>query len=118
MARYVDVDDYLASLAPDAAEALDAARATIHQAVAGGGETISYQIAAFTVGGRIFMYVGAWKRHLGIYPVPVFDDDLEAEVTPYRAKTDTVQFPYRAGVPHELLGRIATAMAMASTGAR
>lgn len=111
MARYADVDDYLASLSPDPHDALVAARAAIHEAVPGVGETISYQMPAFTVDDRIFMYVGAWKRHLGIYPVPVFDDGLEVAVAPYRAKTDTVQFPYRDGVPDELLGRIATAMA-------
>jgi uncharacterized protein YdhG (YjbR/CyaY superfamily) len=109
--RFDDIDDYLRSLAPDARDALTAARAAVHAAVPGAGEAISYQMPTFTVDGAAFMYLGAWKRHLGVYPVPVFDDALEAEVAPYRAKTNTVQFPYRAGVPYELVGRIAAAIA-------
>jgi uncharacterized protein YdhG (YjbR/CyaY superfamily) len=109
--RYLDVDDYIASLAPGARDAMTAARAAVHAAVPGVGETISYQMPTFTLDGAAFVYVAGWKHHLGIYPVPVFDADLEAAVAPHRAKTDTVQFPYRSGVPFELLGRIVAAMA-------
>ena len=75
----------------------------------GSGETISYQMPTFTHDGAAFLYMGAWKRHLGVYPVPVLDGALEAEVAPFRSGRDTVQFPYRTGVPAELIGRIAAA---------
>ena len=108
-AQHVDVDAYIATFPPDVQAVLASARAAVHEAVPGSGETISYQMPTFTHDGAAFLYLGAWKRHLGVYPVPVFDGPLEAEVAPFRSGRDTLQFPYRRGVPSELIGRIAAA---------
>jgi uncharacterized protein YdhG (YjbR/CyaY superfamily) len=110
-ARFLDVDDYIASLAPDAQEVMRQARAAVHDAIPGVGEAISYQMPTFTLDGEAFIHLGAWRRHLGAYPVPRFDGALEAEVAPYRSTPDTVRFVYRDRVPFELLGRIAAAAA-------
>ena len=115
--RFLDVDDYIASLAPDAQDMMRGARAAVHAAVPGVGETISYQMPTFTLDGRAFLYVGAWKHHLGVYPVPVFEGALEAEVAPFRSGRDTLQFRYRSGVPTALIGRVAAA-ALARRGGR
>jgi uncharacterized protein YdhG (YjbR/CyaY superfamily) len=105
------VDDYIDGLAPTARAVITAARADIHAAVPGAGETFSYRMPTFTVDGAAFLYLGAWKQHLGVYPVPLFEGALEEEVAPYRAHQDTVRFPYRSGVPAGLVGRIAAAAA-------
>jgi uncharacterized protein YdhG (YjbR/CyaY superfamily) len=42
--KFTDVDDYLASLPPDVRAVLQQVRETIHQAVPGAQETISYNI--------------------------------------------------------------------------
>lgn len=110
-ARYRDFDDYLDALAPDAREVLGLARSAVHAAVPDAGETISYQMPTFTIGAIRFLHLGGWKRHLSLYPVPELDGVLEAAVAPYRTTTATVQFPYRRGVPYELIGRIAAAIA-------
>ncbi len=68
----------------------------MHEAVPGSGETISYQMPTFTHDGAAFLYLGAWKRHLGVYPVPVFDGPLEAEVAPFRSGRDALRFPIAA----------------------
>jgi uncharacterized protein YdhG (YjbR/CyaY superfamily) len=114
---YVDVDAYIATFPPDVQAVLAAARAAIHEAVPGSGETISYQMPTFTHDGAAFLYLGAWKRHLGVYPVPVFEGALEAEVAPFRSGRDTLQFRYRSGVPTALIGRVAAA-ALARRGGR
>jgi len=111
--RFLDVDDYLASLDPIAGDVMRAARAQLHAVLPGCGETISYGMPTFTLDGHAFLYVGAWKRHLGVYPVPNLDDGLEADVAPYRSTPDTLRFPYRQGVPFDLLGRVALAVAAA-----
>jgi len=108
--RYVDVDHYIVGLPPDAQAVMGDARAAVHAAVPGVGETISYQMPTFTVDGQAFLYLGAWKHHLGVYPVPDLAGPLEAEVAAYRSTPDTLRFPYRRGVPFELIGRIAAAM--------
>lgn len=110
-ARSRDVDEYLEALAPDAREVLELARGAVHRAVPDAGETISYQMPTFTIGDTRFLHLAGWKRHLALYAVPELDGDLEAVVAPYRTTTATVQFPYRRGVPYELIGRIAAAIA-------
>jgi uncharacterized protein YdhG (YjbR/CyaY superfamily) len=56
------------------------------------------------------LHVGGWKRHVGLYPVPRLDDDLEAELAPYRTHKDTVRFLYRHPVPYDLVERVASAI--------
>ncbi len=66
---------------------------------------------AIMFAGRYGLHYAGWKRHLGLYPVGELPARLEAEVAPFRAKKDSVNFPYAQGVPHELIGRIAAALA-------
>jgi uncharacterized protein YdhG (YjbR/CyaY superfamily) len=69
------VDEYLAGL-PDPARAhLAGIRAAVHAAVPGAGETISYAMPTFTLDGRAFVHVSAWKEHAGLYPLPELPAD-------------------------------------------
>ena len=61
-----------------------------------------------TMRGTALVYVGAWKRHLGLYPIPVADGPLESRLAPYRAAKDAVRFPYADGVPYDLVREIGT----------
>ena len=46
------------------------------------------------------------KHHVGLYPVPRLDGALEEEIAPFRAQTDSVNFPYTNPVPYELITRV------------
>ena len=72
----------------------------------GSGETIRYQMPCATLGDRYLIHYAAWKKHVGLYPVPVAGADLEPEIAPLRSDTDTVKLMYDQPVPHELLARI------------
>lgn len=100
------VDDYV-SAAPDAVrEILERIRQTIHEVIPDVEERISYQIPTFSVGGRLLIYVAAWKHHISVYPAPVFDDPIDLELEPYRAAKSTVQFPLKQEIPYPLIGRM------------
>jgi uncharacterized protein YdhG (YjbR/CyaY superfamily) len=71
-------------------------------------ESIRYTMPMFQYDGA-YLYVGAWKKHIGLYPVHPADPELEVEIAPYRAKKDTVQFKYTKPVPYDLIARIARA---------
>jgi len=101
------VDEYLASFPPDVREVLERVRAAIHAGVPGGEEKVRYGMGAVMLGGRYAIHFAGWKHHVGLYPVPAFDDPLEQEVAPYRSKKDTVYFPYAKPVPYELITRMA-----------
>jgi uncharacterized protein YdhG (YjbR/CyaY superfamily) len=60
-----------------------------------------------TLNGKSLMYFAAWKKHIGIYPIPVLDDPLEAQVAPFRSGQDSVRFPLREPIPYALIESIA-----------
>ena len=105
------VDEYLASFPPDVREVLERVRAAIHAGVPGGEEKVRYGMGAVMLGGRYAIHFAGWKHHVGLYPVPVFDDPLEREVAPYRSKKDTLNFPYAKPVPYELITRMSVEIA-------
>lgn len=104
--KVTTVADYLASFPPEVQEILDEARGAVRQAASGAEEAISYQIIAFKVNGRPMVYLGGWKNHVGLYPIPVLDHELEERVAPYRAAKDTLRFPLRKPIPYDLISHI------------
>jgi uncharacterized protein YdhG (YjbR/CyaY superfamily) len=109
--RVESVDDYISSFPPDVQTVLQAVRATIHAAAPGAKESISYQIATFSIGGRPVVYLAGWKKHISLYPVPHLDETLEPQVAPYLAGQGTAKFPLAKPIPYELItvlvGRLA-----------
>ena len=106
------IDSYIAAQEPHVAAILEELRRTIHAAVPGATEEIKYAMPAFRLAGTYLIYVAAWKKHIGMYPV-AFGTDFEAEIAPYRAEKDTVQFKYNQPIPVELVEKIVRARATA-----
>jgi uncharacterized protein YdhG (YjbR/CyaY superfamily) len=79
------VDDYIATFPPGVQTALGEIRRTMHAAVTGAGETISYNIPTLTLNGRPLVHFAGWKRHVSVYPIPDGDDAYEAQLVPYRS---------------------------------
>jgi uncharacterized protein YdhG (YjbR/CyaY superfamily) len=102
------VDSYIAGYPPDVQHILERLRETIRSVAPDVVESIKYDMPLFQFGGT-YLYVGAWKKHIGLYPIYPAAPALEQEIAPYRARKDTVQFPYRNPIPYELVGRIALA---------
>ena len=101
------VDDYISDRPDDVQEVLQRVRELFREAVPGSGEKISYQMPTVTLDGQALLYYAGWKKHLGIYPVPFGDAAYEAVVGPYRAAKDTCRFPYKDGVPYDVITTIA-----------
>jgi uncharacterized protein YdhG (YjbR/CyaY superfamily) len=104
------VDEYLAELPVDVRSRVEELRRVVHELAPGVGESISYAMPVFTLDGTPLLHVGAWTRHIGLYPVPVFDAELEAEVAPRRSGRDTVRLPHAAPFPRELVTRVVQAL--------
>ena len=108
--RFTTVDEYLDALPEDARAAMEGIRRSIRSVVSGIGETISYQMPTFTLDGRPLVHVAAWKRHIGVYPLPPLDGALAQEVAPYRAATDTMRLPLGREIPYGLVERVVAVM--------
>lgn len=102
------VEDYVAAQPQAVQDRLGAVRAVFRAAAPDVVETLSYGIIKFAFGGS-FLYLGAWKSHLGLYPVYPDFGTLEPEVAPYRAAKDTLQFRYDRPLPLDLVTRIVKA---------
>ena len=108
-ARFATVDEYIGALPDDVRPLMEGVRRSIHTVVPDVGETISYQMPTFTLDGKPFVHVAAWKKHIGLYPLPEMDDDLARDVAPYRGTESTLRLPLDA-VPYDLLERVLAAM--------
>lgn len=100
------VQGYIGSLDGDAQRIATQLRDAIHAAAPGITDTIRYQMPCFLLDGKYLVYFGAWKKHIGLYPIPRFDTELEAAIRPYRTAKDTVRFQYKDPVPWDLVERL------------
>jgi uncharacterized protein YdhG (YjbR/CyaY superfamily) len=112
------VDEYIEALPEHVQLIMERIRATIRQVVPGVGEKISYSMPTFTLDGLPLVHVAAWKKHIGIYPLPELEGPLADEVAPYRGAKDAMHVPLREPVPYELVGRVVTVLAERRAGGR
>lgn len=108
--RFDTVDEYIAALPEEARSVVERLRQTIRDVVPGVGEKISYGMPTFILDGLPLVHVAAWKKHIGIYPLPELDGPLADEVAPYRGAKDAMQLPLRGPIPYELVARVVTVL--------
>src|SRR3954451_23698073 len=103
---FTTVDEYVASLPEDVQPVMEEVRRVVRRVVPEVAETISYQMPTFTLDGRPLVHVAAWKKHLGLYPLPPLDGALADEVAPYRGAKDAMHLPYAKPIPYDLVERV------------
>ncbi len=86
------VDAYAAALSDQPRDALDTIRRLIATHVSGVQQSIRYQMPVFTFGCIYLVYVGAWKHHIGLYPIPALRSSV-------RRPSETWRLPHRSGQP-------------------
>jgi uncharacterized protein YdhG (YjbR/CyaY superfamily) len=63
-----EIDHYLSNVTPGQRAEFERIRGLVHAAVPEVEEVFSYRMPGFAVGGRAFLWVGAFKRHMSIFP--------------------------------------------------
>lgn len=109
--QFATIDEYIATLPPAVGEILQLVRRTIHDAIPGAGETISYHMPTITLDGKSVVAFAGWKKHIALYPAPAGDADYERDIAPYRTQTSTLNFPLKDPIPYALIGRTAALLA-------
>lgn len=110
MAAPADVDSYLAGFPPEQREILERVRQVIRSQVPDPVEKIRYGMPAIMLGGRYALHFAGWKKHVGIYPVPSLDEELEQRLAPHRSGKDSVNFPYDRPIDFDLIEDVAAAI--------
>jgi uncharacterized protein YdhG (YjbR/CyaY superfamily) len=108
---FTSVDDYVASCPDDVQEILSRIRATVRSVLPDAEERISYQMPTITLDGRALVHFAAWKHHIGLYPLPEVDHELQAELAPYETGKGTARFPLNRPVPYDLIEKLVTRLA-------
>ena len=107
MAKFQDVDEYMAQLPDDRRAVMEQLRRTIRSAAPEATEVISYNMPAFKVGGRFLVSYEAFKRHYSLFPwSDAMVEELGDELRPYAVGKGTIRFPADEPIPLELVARI------------
>ncbi|MEZ4322339.1 MAG: DUF1801 domain-containing protein [Myxococcota bacterium] len=105
MTKPTTLDAYIDAADPTVQPRLAELRALVHATVDGATEGVSYGMPSFRKG-KIFLYFGAFKKHVGVYP-PVRDaPELEAELARWSGPKGNLVFPHSEPLPVELIRRV------------
>lgn len=100
------VDQYIGTFPGDVQAVLEKMREAIKKAAPEVVEVISYQLPAFKLEGKFLTYLGGWKKHVSLYPVPKGDKVLMRELKPYIKGKGTLQFQLDEPLPLPLINKI------------
>ena len=103
------VDEYIAGFPKATRDALLQVRQAIRGVAPDAQESISYQMPAFKLHGRILVYFAAHTHHIGLYPAPV--EAFAKEFARYETSKGTVRFPLDKAMPVALIRRVVRYMA-------
>jgi uncharacterized protein YdhG (YjbR/CyaY superfamily) len=110
MAKPKTFDEYLAALTKDKRDALQKLRKTIRAAAPKAEEYIGYGLAAFRLGGKPLVALGATAKHCAFYlmsgsTVAAHEDDLEG----YDTSKGTIRFSPDKPLPAALVRKLVKA---------
>ena len=97
------IDEYLAELSDDKRAALERVRQIIRDVAPGAEECISYQIPAFRLDGRCFVWFGAAANHCALYGVGSHEDELAGYDTSGKG---TIRFKPDEPLPAALIRKL------------
>ncbi|MEO8394411.1 MAG: DUF1801 domain-containing protein [Chloroflexota bacterium] len=105
-AKFKTIDDYTASYPPNVQAILQTLRRTIMEEAPQAQETIKYGMPTFVFHGNL-VYFGAWKHHIGFYPITGSMEESIEELSAYKTSgKGTIQFPFSQPLPLALIRTI------------
>jgi uncharacterized protein YdhG (YjbR/CyaY superfamily) len=100
-----DIDEYIAGFPGDVQEILEKIRRTIRKAAPDAEETIKYSMPTFTLNGNL-VHFAAYKKHIGLYPVPRGAEEFKNRLSAYEGEKSTVRLPLDKPIPTALISDI------------
>ena len=99
------IDAYIAGYPEEVQAILQLIRRTIHETAPEATEAISYGMPTFKLHGNL-VHFGAFKSHIGFYPVPSGMEAFKDELAAYKQGKGSVQFPLNKPMPLDLIRRM------------
>jgi uncharacterized protein YdhG (YjbR/CyaY superfamily) len=101
--QFATIEEYIDSLPMVVRPVVESLRETVRVAAPDAVEAISYQMPCFKWRGKYLIHFGAWKHHIGVYPIPAGPPAFDKKVAPYLAGKGTVRFLLRDPIPHDIV---------------
>ena len=105
MEKPTTIDEYIATFPADIQDILQKVRETIKTDAPQATEAISYGMPTFKLAGNL-VHFGAFKTHLGFYPIPSGLEQFKEELAQYKGGKGSVQFPFDQPMPYALITKI------------
>ncbi len=105
------VEEYIAAQPAKVQPILRKLRALIKKAAPKAEESISYRMPAYKLNGVPLIYFSAWKKHIGMYPVPLEDTGAMKALASYRAAKGTLRFPLEQPIPFAAIKKLVVSRA-------
>ena len=107
MAKYANVDEYMASLPADRRAVMEQIRRAITETAPQAREVIAYNMPAVRLGDRFLASYEAYKDHYSIFPwTERMTADIGDELRPHIHGKGTLRFAAKDPIPIELVRRI------------
>ena len=103
--KYTSVDEYLADVPASIRTKLQSLRKTIRRAAPQAEETISYNMPAYNLHGKV-VYFAAFKAHIGFYPTASGIRVFQQELAAYETSKGAVRFAFDKPLPQALITKI------------
>jgi uncharacterized protein YdhG (YjbR/CyaY superfamily) len=100
------IDEYVAGFPENVQNILQRIRMSIRKAAPDAEEAISYGMPTFNLNGHYLIYFAAYKKHIGLYPVPTGDAEFSKEISTYQSGKGTLQFALDKPIPYRLITRV------------
>ncbi|MBI4429462.1 MAG: DUF1801 domain-containing protein [Ignavibacteriales bacterium] len=105
--RFETIDAYVGTFPKKSQSLLRAVRRIIRQTVPESEETISYQIPAFKLNGRILVYFAGFKNHISVYPFSAeMGRSIQGASRYETSGKGTIRFPLDQPLPAGLIQKI------------
>lgn len=103
--KFTGIDEYIAGFPADIQKLLESIRSTIRKAAPKAEETIKYAMPTFILNGNL-IHFAAYKKHIGIYPVPRGEESFKKSLAVYEGEKSTMRIPLDEPLPLALIGKI------------
>lgn len=103
------IEAYIAKQPENVQKILHGMCDAIKKALPEATETMSYGLPTFDVNGHHLVYFGAWKDHIGLYPLYHADGPLQELFAKYRKEADSnsIHLPFDEPFPYDLVAKFA-----------
>ena len=101
--RANEVDFYISRFSPPVQQRLIAIRAIALKTFQGATERLCHSLPAFAHDGRVFMFYGAYKKHVSICVGYDWIDFLKLQYPQFSYTKATIIFPHDAPLPEDVV---------------